>query len=58
MHLESSLGRNSCIQEVLGIECTTSLEDALDEVIPWIKEQVGPVLAWSSLAPDGPDVLF
>ena len=27
-------------QEVLGIECKTSLEEALDEVIPWIKEQV------------------
>jgi len=26
--------------EVLGIHCTTSLEEALDEVIPWIKEQV------------------
>jgi len=25
---------------VLGVECTTSLEVALDEVIPWIKEQV------------------
>ena len=27
-------------KEVLGIECTTSLEEALEEVIPWIKEQV------------------
>lgn len=27
-------------QEILGIECNTSLEDALDEVIPWIREQV------------------
>jgi len=27
-------------KEVLGIECTTSLEEALDEVIPWIKEQI------------------
>jgi len=24
----------------LGIECTTTLEEALEEVIPWIKEQV------------------
>ncbi|CAJ1370713.1 unnamed protein product [Effrenium voratum] len=35
--------RVPCVEkakEVLGIECTTSLEDALDEVIPWIKEQV------------------
>mmetsp|Transcript_165254 Transcript_165254/g.530397 ORF Transcript_165254/g.530397 Transcript_165254/m.530397 type:complete len:372 (-) Transcript_165254:146-1261(-) len=27
-------------REILGIECTTTLEDSLDEVIPWIKEQV------------------
>eukprot|EP00929_Paragymnodinium_shiwhaense_P008571 TRINITY_DN112527_c0_g1_i1.p1 TRINITY_DN112527_c0_g1~~TRINITY_DN112527_c0_g1_i1.p1 ORF type:complete len:366 (-),score=110.38 TRINITY_DN112527_c0_g1_i1:67-1164(-) len=27
-------------KEVLGIECSTSLEVALDEVIPWIKEQI------------------
>jgi len=27
-------------KEVLDIECKTSLEDALDEVIPWIKEQI------------------
>jgi len=27
-------------KEILGIECKTSLEEALDEVIPWIKEQV------------------
>lgn len=27
-------------QRVLGVECTTSLDVALDEVIPWIKEQV------------------
>lgn len=28
------------VKEVLGVECTTSLETALDEVIPWIKEQI------------------
>eukprot|EP00440_Ansanella_granifera_P068980 gb/GFBE01074828.1/.p1 GENE.gb/GFBE01074828.1/~~gb/GFBE01074828.1/.p1 ORF type:complete len:364 (+),score=101.33 gb/GFBE01074828.1/:1-1092(+) len=28
------------VKDMLGIECTTPLEDALDEVIPWIKEQV------------------
>ncbi|CAE8672406.1 unnamed protein product [Polarella glacialis] len=28
------------VKEVLGIECTTSLDVALDEVIPWIKDQV------------------
>jgi len=28
------------VTEVLGVECNTSLEEALDEVIPWIKEQV------------------
>uniref|UniRef100_A0A7S1KWV4 NAD-dependent epimerase/dehydratase domain-containing protein n=1 Tax=Alexandrium catenella TaxID=2925 RepID=A0A7S1KWV4_ALECA len=27
-------------REVLGIECTTPLDVALDEVIPWIKEQI------------------
>merc|ERR1712232_249523 len=27
-------------RDVLGLECTTPLETALDEVIPWIKEQV------------------
>jgi len=27
-------------KDMLGIECTTPLETALDEVIPWIKEQV------------------
>jgi nucleoside-diphosphate-sugar epimerase len=27
-------------KEVLGYEATTSLDDMLDEVIPWIKEQV------------------
>lgn len=27
-------------EKVLGIKCETSLEEALDEVIPWIKEQV------------------
>merc|ERR1711957_728110 len=27
-------------QEVLGIECPTSLDVALDEVIPWVKEQI------------------
>eukprot|EP00928_Gymnodinium_smaydae_P053257 TRINITY_DN37293_c0_g1_i1.p1 TRINITY_DN37293_c0_g1~~TRINITY_DN37293_c0_g1_i1.p1 ORF type:complete len:400 (+),score=92.79 TRINITY_DN37293_c0_g1_i1:96-1202(+) len=27
-------------QKMLGIECTTSLDTALDEVIPWIREQV------------------
>jgi len=27
-------------KEVLGLECTTSLEEALDEVVPWVKEQV------------------
>ena len=29
-------------QEVLGIECTTTLEEALEEVIPWIKDQAPP----------------
>lgn len=28
------------VKEVLGVECPTGLEEALDEVIPWIKEQV------------------
>lgn len=35
--------RVPCVQkakEVLGIECTTTLEEALEEVIPWIKDQV------------------
>lgn len=35
--------RVPCVEkakEVLGIECKTSLETALDEVIPWIREQV------------------
>lgn len=35
--------RIPCVEkakEVLGIECKTSLEEALDEVIPWIEEQV------------------
>jgi nucleoside-diphosphate-sugar epimerase len=27
-------------KEVLGIECSTGLDEALDEVIPWIKEQI------------------
>jgi len=27
-------------REVLGLECPTSLEEALDEVIPWVTEQV------------------
>jgi len=27
-------------KEVLGVECKTGLDEALDEVIPWIKEQV------------------
>ncbi|CAK9016855.1 Katanin p60 ATPase-containing subunit A1 (Katanin p60 subunit A1) (p60 katanin) (Fragment), partial [Durusdinium trenchii] len=34
--------RVPCVQkakEMLGIECLTSLEEALEEVIPWIKEQ-------------------
>merc|ERR1712113_12866 len=28
------------VTKVLGVECKTSLETALDEVIPWIKEQI------------------
>jgi len=35
--------RVPCVEKakrVLGIECTTSLDKALDEVIPWVKEQV------------------
>jgi nucleoside-diphosphate-sugar epimerase len=35
--------RVPCVEkakEVLGIECKTTLEEALDEVIPWIKEQI------------------
>jgi len=28
------------VKSVLGVECTTSLDVALDEVIPWIKEQI------------------
>eukprot|EP00747_Dinoflagellata_sp_TGD_P164279 gnl/TRDRNA2_/TRDRNA2_184002_c0_seq1.p1 gnl/TRDRNA2_/TRDRNA2_184002_c0~~gnl/TRDRNA2_/TRDRNA2_184002_c0_seq1.p1 ORF type:complete len:379 (+),score=79.46 gnl/TRDRNA2_/TRDRNA2_184002_c0_seq1:146-1138(+) len=35
--------RVPCVQKVkdeLGIECPTDLETALDEVIPWIKEQI------------------
>merc|ERR1712232_570733 len=35
--------RVPCVEkakEVLDIECKTTLEDALDEVIPWIREQV------------------
>merc|ERR1712232_495944 len=28
------------VKDVLGVECTTSLDVALDEVIPWIREQV------------------
>ena len=27
-------------KEILGVECNTSLEDALDEIIPWIKNQI------------------
>jgi len=27
-------------RDVLGVECCTSLEEALDEVIPWVREQV------------------
>jgi nucleoside-diphosphate-sugar epimerase len=27
-------------KEILGVECKTTLEEALDEVIPWIEEQV------------------
>eukprot|EP00933_Yihiella_yeosuensis_P080799 TRINITY_DN94294_c0_g1_i1.p1 TRINITY_DN94294_c0_g1~~TRINITY_DN94294_c0_g1_i1.p1 ORF type:complete len:366 (+),score=79.61 TRINITY_DN94294_c0_g1_i1:66-1163(+) len=36
--------RVPCVEKAkkeLGIECTTSLDVALDEVIPWIKEQIG-----------------
>jgi hypothetical protein len=36
-------------QEVLGIECTTTLEEALEEVIPWIKDQALPKLREFSL---------
>jgi nucleoside-diphosphate-sugar epimerase len=35
--------RVPCVEkakEVLGIECKTGLEEALDEVIPWIEEQI------------------
>jgi len=35
--------RVPCVEkakEVLGIECKTGLDEALDEVIPWIREQV------------------
>ena len=28
-------------REVLGFEATTPLEDVLDEVIPWIREEIG-----------------
>lgn len=28
------------VREVLGVECVTTLDVALDEVIPWIKEQI------------------
>lgn len=28
------------VRDVLGVECKTPLDEALDEVIPWIKEQV------------------
>lgn len=27
-------------KEILGVECNTSLEDALDEIIPWIQKQM------------------
>ena len=27
-------------RELLGFEATTSLEDVLDEVIPWIREEI------------------
>ena len=27
-------------RQVLGFEATTSLSDALDEIIPWIQEQI------------------
>jgi nucleoside-diphosphate-sugar epimerase len=27
-------------REVLGVEATTSLEEMLDEVIPWIREEI------------------
>ena len=27
-------------KEILGVECNTSLEEALDEIIPWIKKQM------------------
>ena len=27
-------------REMLGFEATTSLEDVLDEVIPWIREEI------------------
>lgn len=28
------------VRNLLGVECTTSLEKGLDEVIPWVKEQI------------------
>ncbi len=28
------------VKDKLGVECKTSLEEALDEVIPWVKEQI------------------
>ncbi len=34
-------------KRVLGFEATTSLEDMLDEVIPWISEAVQPT--WRTL---------
>eukprot|EP00913_Durusdinium_trenchii_P004828 g4485.t1 len=49
--------RVPCVQkakdaEMLGIECLTSLEEALEEVIPWIKEQdYGP--GWTQLTDHG-----
>jgi nucleoside-diphosphate-sugar epimerase len=27
-------------KEILGLKCNTSLEEALDEIIPWIKTQI------------------
>ena len=27
-------------REILGVECNTSLEVALDEIIPWIEKQI------------------
>ena len=35
-------------KKLLGFEATTSLDEMLDEVIPWVKEAISSGLIWKS----------